>query len=168
MSTIVLVNTYTHSVTFVANNLLTSLKRIIVWSGLDPAKIVQDWAVLERGLQTWLHGRYLESVILEVYASGTQNLVNRWDFDLGYSYGADDDGEMWTDPDAIRHAIAKCGLNPARCDYRIIATTKAGRPDVPGWGSTQLLSTDGFVRHSVGTTIGANPLAARTAYWRKQ
>lgn len=167
MSTLVHVNTYTHSVTFVTDKMLTSLKRIIVWSGLDPAKLTSDWNVLERGIRTWLDSKHLEMLTLEVYRPGTNTLVNRWDFDIEYTFGSGDDGSMWVDPDAIRHAIKKCGFDPSGCDYRIIATTKPGRPDVAGWGPAMLLSTDGLVRHSVGTTIGANPFGTRTAYWRK-
>lgn len=166
MSTLVAVNTYTHSVTYVTDKMLTSLKRIIIWSGLDPAKITSDWRTLERGIKTWLDTKHLDQLVLEVYSARTQKLVGRWDFDIRYSYTGDG-GEMWVDTDAIRFAIRKCGLNPAGCDYRIVADTKPGRPDVDGWVSTSLLSTDGLVRHSVGTTIGANQLATRTAYWRR-
>ena len=74
---------------------------------------------------------------------------------------------VWVDPDAIRHAIKKCGFDPAGCEYRIIATTRPGRPEVAGWRPATMLSTEGFVRHSVGTTIAANSLSAGTAYWRK-
>lgn len=169
MSTLVYVNTYTHSVTFVTDKMLTSLKRIIVWSGLDPAKLTgeEHWRTLERGVRTWLDSKHLEMLTLEVYRPGTNALVNRWDFPIEYSYGSGADGSMWVDADAIRHAIKKCGFDPAGCDYRIIATTKAGRPEVAGWGAATLLSTAGFVRHSVGTTIAANSLATQTAYWRK-
>lgn len=166
MSTLVHVNTFTHSVTFVTDKMLTSLKRVIVWSGLDPGRLMSDWGGLERGIRTWLGTKHLQTVALEVYRPGSQRLVNRWDFDIEYGFGSGDDGTMWVDPDAIRYAIKKCGFDPAGCDYRIIAMTNPGRPDVVGWETTTLLSTDGLVRHSVGTTIGANPLGTRTAYWR--
>jgi hypothetical protein len=38
MTTTVSVNTYTHSVTYVADNILKSIKDIIRLSGLNPAK----------------------------------------------------------------------------------------------------------------------------------
>jgi hypothetical protein len=161
--TLVFVNTYTHSVTFVTDKMLTSLKRIIVWTGLDPAKLTRDWEVLERGVRTWLDSKHLERLMLEVHRGGA--LLNRWDFDIEYSYTGD--GSMWVDPDAIRYAIKKCGFDPAGCDYTIWVTTKPGSPRVAGWGSGTLLSTNGFVRHSIGTTIGADSLGSRTAYWRK-
>jgi hypothetical protein len=167
MSTLVFVNTYTHSVTFVTDKMLISLKRIIFWIGLDPAKLTSDWGLLELGIRTWLDTKDLQTVVLEVYRPGSQTLVNRWDFGIEYGFGSGDDGTMWVDPEAIRNAIKKCGFDPAGCDYRIIAVTKPSRPDVVGWGLATLFSTDGFVRHSVGTTIGANPLGTRTAYWRK-
>ncbi len=167
MSTLVFVNTYTHSVTFVTAKMLTSLKRIITWIGLDPAKLTRDWEALERGIRTWLTSHHLQAVALEVYRPASQTLVGRWDFDIEYGFSADGNGEMWTDTDAIWFAIAKCGLNPVGCDYRIVVDNKPGRPDVRGWGPTEFLSTQGFVRNSIGTTIGASPLASRTAYWRK-
>ena len=168
MSTLVFVRTYAHSVTFVTDKMLTSLKRIVVWSRLDPRRLTDDWNLLDRGIGTWLRTQHLKQVTLEVRHGSTQRLVGRWDFDISYGLGMDGEGEMWTDPDAIRYAIEKCGLNPAECDYRIVAVTKPGRPEVDGWGPATLLSTDGLVRHSVGTTIGADPLSARSAYWRRR
>lgn len=167
MSTLVFVNTYTHSVTFVTDKMLMSLKRIILWSGLDAGKLTREWHVLERGIRTWLRSGDLEQIVLEVHWPVTRSLVRRWDFDVEYDIGTNGEGEMWIDPDAIRYAIKKCGLDPAGCDYRIVAVTKPGRPDVDGWVPATLLSTEGLVRNSVGTTIGANPLATRTAYWRR-
>ncbi len=167
MSTLVYVNTYTYSVTFVTDKMLTSLKRLIIWIGLDPGKLTRDWDALERGIKTWLGTKDLRTVVLEVYRAASRTLVGRWDFDIDYSFGTGDDGSMWTDTDAIRFAIKKCGIDPAGCEYQIIAVTNPGRPDVEGWGPATLLSTDGLVRYSVGTTIGANPLGTRTAYWRK-
>lgn len=167
MSTLVFVNTYTHSVTFVTDKMLTSLMRIIAWSGLDPGKLTRDWGVLDRGIRTWLRTQHLRVVVLEVYRPASRMLVGRWDFEIEYGFSPDGYGEMWTDTDAIWFAIAKCGLNPASCDYRIIVDSKPGRPDVEGWGPAEFLSTQGFVRNSIGTTIGASALATRTAYWRK-
>lgn len=54
MSTVVSVNTYTHSVTYVTDKLLTSIKNIVRLSGLNPAKLASDWTVLERGIKKWL------------------------------------------------------------------------------------------------------------------
>ena len=84
----------------------------------------------------------------------------------GYGYG-NGDGSMWVDTDAVRFAIIKFGSIPANCQYRLITRTKAGRPDVPGMSSTTFLSTTGFVRQSLGTTIGTHAIGAQAEYWRK-
>ncbi|MBP0495592.1 hypothetical protein [Pararoseomonas indoligenes] len=52
--TTVVVNSYTHSVAYVADNILKSLKDIIRLSGLDPAKFVDQWESNTRALKTWL------------------------------------------------------------------------------------------------------------------
>lgn len=166
MSTFVAVNTYTHSVTYVANNLLMCLQEIVMRSGLDPGKIAADWEVLERGLARWLETQHLESVTLEVYNPKTSAFVGRWDFAITYSWSAGA-GSFWVDTDQIQYAIRKQGLWPSSCSYRIVASTKSGRPDVQGWSSTTLRSTEGFVRQSIGTTIDASGLGAGATYYRK-
>lgn len=48
------VNTYTHSVTYLADNMLKSVKDIIFLSGLDPSAFVGEWGVYQNGMKTWL------------------------------------------------------------------------------------------------------------------
>jgi hypothetical protein len=159
------VYSYTHSVTYVADNILRSFKDIIRLSGLDPAQLVADWSTTMLALKTWLDSRHLQRVILEVYNPKTDSLIGRWDVDV--VYGAAGDGNFWTDTNQIKYHIAKAGLWPHEAKYRLILCNKPGRPDVPGWGSASLRSTIGFVRQSLGSTIEHNGLGASAAYWRK-
>jgi hypothetical protein len=165
MSTFVVVNTYAYSVTYVTGKILNSIKNIIRLSGLSPEKLIDEWAILERGIMTWLSGEFLEEIHLEVYSPVTDALIGRWDFEIFYGYTGD--GAFWVDPDAIKYHIKKAGVWPSSCEYRIVVTTKPGRPDVAGWRTTTLHSTDGFVRQSIGTTIDGSGLSAGTGYWRK-
>lgn len=167
MSTVVSANTFVHTTTYISDKMLRSLLLIIRESGLDPTKFAKDWDWMDRGVRTWLGTQDLKTVILEVYEPRDSGLVGRWDFEILYGYGADGDGSMWVDTDAIRYAIRKAGLWPSECDYRLVAVTKPGRPDVEGWSRATLRSTDGFVRHSIGTTIGATGAGTSTAYWRR-
>jgi hypothetical protein len=167
MSTFVVVNTYTHSVTYVADKMLHSLHQIIRESGLNPEKLTDDWDTLQRGISTWLASYHLESVTLEVFNPDTDALVGRWDFEV--YYGIAGDGAMWVNTEDIKYHIRKAGQWPSLCDYRIITSTKPGRPSVSGWSSTTFRSTEGFVRQGIGTTIDGNGhISAGTAYWRKK
>lgn len=164
--TSVIVNTYTHSVVYVADNILKSMKDIIRLSGLDPANLVDGWQSKMTALQTWLQSRHLEAVVLEIFDPRTDGLVGRWDIDVIYS-AAGGDGGFWTDTEQIKHAVRKAGLMPGEAKYRLLLSNRAGRPDVAGWGPTTYRSTDGFVRHSLGSTIEHNGLGGSAAYWRK-
>jgi len=166
-TTLVSVNTYTHTVAYVTDKLLSSVKRIITWSGLDPTKYAANWSLVEGGIKTWLQSQHLVAVVLEVSNPTNGQLVGRWDFDIAYTSGNADDGEFWVDTDAIKHAIRKQGLLPASCPYQLVVSNKPGAASVPGWSFTTLLSTEGFVRYSIGTTIGTNSLATGVSYWRK-
>ncbi len=101
MSTTVSVNTYTHSVTYVTDKMLNSLRYIITRAGLDPSKFLDDWASTERAASTWLNSRHLRKVVLEIYNASTGSLITRWDFGIDYDYGSSSDGSMWVDTDRL-------------------------------------------------------------------
>lgn len=165
MSTFVAVNTYTYSITYLAEKLLLSLKDVIRETGLDPAKLTDDWEVLQDGISTWLGTRDLETVHLEIYDLKDDSLVLRWDLEIVYD--AYSDGGMWVDTDDLRYHILKAGRAPLKCKYSVKVHTKNGRPDVDGWYRCSFRSTDGMSRHSIGTMINAsNGLGSRAAYWR--
>src|SRR5262245_22262640 len=109
MSTSVSANTFTHSVTYVTGEMMRGLKLIILLSGLRLDKIRNDWESVESAIYSWLSSRHLQKVTLEVYSGTTDALVTRWDFDINYTYGVDNEGALWADDEAIRHAIAKAG-----------------------------------------------------------
>jgi Bacterial HORMA domain 2 len=164
--TTVAVNTHTHSVVYVADNILKSMKDIIRLSGLDPTNLVDGWESKMRGLQVWLESRHLETVVLEIFDPKTDALVGRWDIDVIYTTGTGDGG-FWTDTDQIKYHIRKAGVVPGEARYRILLKNKPGRPDVDGWGPAEYRSTEGFVRQSIGATIEHNGLGGSTSYWRK-
>lgn len=163
--TSVAVNTYTHSVTYVADNILKSFKDIIRLSGLNPARFSDDWATNLLAIKTWLGTNDLEKVILEVFNPVSGKLIVRWDIDIAYGWTGD--GGFWTDTEQLKYHIRKAGIAPSDAAYDILLKTKPGRPDVAGWGTGSFRSTDGFVRHSLGSTLGHNGLSGSAAYWRK-
>jgi hypothetical protein len=163
--TVVATYSYTHSVTYVADNILKSLKDVIRLSGLDPDRFVANWEVHSTGVRTWLESGDLESVTLEIYDPRTNDLVTRWDVDIVYGWGTGD-GSFWTDTDQLRYALRKAGVVPSEAKYELVLRTKQNRPDVPGWSRGHFRSTAGFVKQSLGSTVQHNGLAAQAGYWR--
>ncbi len=164
--TSVTVNTYTHSVTYVADNILKSLKDIVRLSGLDPSKLVDGWESNMLALRTWLDSGDLQTVILEIYDPRTDALITRWDIDIVYNWSSGD-GSFWTDTEQLKYAIRKSGVAPSAASYRLLMDNKPGRPAVPGWSSTTYRSTSGMVRQSLGSTIEHSGLGGSAAYWRQ-
>ena len=164
--TSVAVNTYTHSVTYVADNILKSIKDIIRLSGLDPANFASNWELNMRGLKAWLASQHLERVTLEVFDPKTDALITRWDIEIVYNWGTGD-GQFWTDTEQLKYAIRKAGVSPSEAKYRLLIKNKPGEPAVDGWSDTTFRSTAGFARQSLGSTIEHSGLGANTAYWRK-
>ncbi len=165
--TSVTVNTYTHSVTYVADNILKSLKDIVRLSGLDPSKLVDGWESNMLALRTWLDSGDLQRVILEIYDPRTDALITRWDIDIVYNWSSGD-GSFWTDTEQLKYAIRKSGVAPSAASYRLLMDNKPGRPAVPGWSSTTYRSTSGMVRQSLGSTIEHSGLGGSAAYWSQK
>ncbi len=163
--TTVAVYSYTHSVTYVAENILKSLKDIILLSGLSPAKMTGDWGVLLRGISTWIETKNLETVTLEIYDPATNRLVKRWDVAVSYTWDGNE-GSFWTDTDQLRYAIKKAGVVPSEALYSVLVRTKDGRYDLQGWSPTSYRSTEGMVKQSLGTTVQHNGLGANASFWR--
>jgi len=167
MSTMVVVNTLTHSITFVTEKLLWSMKRIIIFAGLDTSDLISSWYLLEKGISTWLKSKDLRGATIEVFKKSDDSLITRIDFRIDYSYGSGDDGDFWVDVEPLKHAITKCGTLPQNCKYDVILLTEKHAPDVEGFVDTNFRSTEGFTCHSVGTTIGTNHIGTQLDYWRK-
>src|ERR1700736_848404 len=106
--TSVAVNTYTHSVTYVADNILKSFKDIIRLSGLDPAKFVNKWETNMRAIKTWLGTGDLQQGVLEIFHPWTGALIVRWDISIVYGWSGD--GSFWTDTEQLKYHIRKAGL----------------------------------------------------------
>lgn len=160
------VYSYTHSVTYVADNILKSLKDILLLSGLDPTKLVNGWESHLRALSTWLTSEHLTKVVLEIYNPKTDALITRWDIDIVYQWSLDE-GSFWTDTEQLKYAIKKAGVAPSEASYRLVMDNKDGRPDVPGWVTTSYRSTNGMVRQTLGSTVEHHGLGGSAAYWRK-
>lgn len=163
--TTVAVNTYTQSVTYVADNILKSLKDIIRQTGLDPSEFVGDWQSSQTAVAGWLETNDLEKVILEIFAPATNSLIVRWDLDIAYGWSGD--GGFFTDTEQLKYHIRKAGIAPSNARYRLVLRHRPGARDIAGWSSTTLRSTDGFSRQSLGPTIEHNGLGANGSYWRK-
>lgn len=164
--TAVAVNTYTHSVVYVADNILKSIKDILRLSGLDPTRLVESWDSNMRALRAWLDSQHLERVTLEIFDPKTDVLALRWDIDVIYNWSSGDGG-FWTDTEQLRYHIRKAGLAPSEASYRLLLFNKPGAPTVSGWGDAAVRSTAGMVRQSLGSTIEHNGLGASAAYWRR-
>lgn len=111
--------------------------------------------------------QHLEIIVLEIANATGTALLGRWDIDISYGWAGSDGSNFWVDTDQIKAAVRKAGLQPSSCEYRLVFINKPGRADVPGFGSTTLLSTAGFTRQSLGSTVEHSGLGANTTYYRR-
>jgi Bacterial HORMA domain 2 len=162
-------NTYAyaqaHSITFLSDNLRNTLREVIRENGLSPEKLMQDWAVIERGIKTWLESGHLNNVVVEFYRPGASTASARWEFPVRYT-GSGVDNDMWLDKAYLRQLIAKAARPTSDCTYRILLSTKAGAPAVQGLTDMPFLSTGQLAPRQAGTVIATGHLTAGATYWR--
>lgn len=164
--TVVSVYSRTHSITYVSENILRSLKEIVRTSGLDVDKFTHNWDLYHRGISTWIQSGHLEKVELEIIDPRSNSLVCKWEIQISYAWSSGN-GSFWADTDQLQYHLRKVGLAPSDAWFRVLATNKPGKPTVDGWTGTNAYPTEGMVRQSLGGTIEHHGLGANTAYWRK-
>jgi Bacterial HORMA domain 2 len=154
----------THVAAYLTDKMLLSLGYIIRDSGLSMEKFSKFRDAYERGIKAWLLSGHLETVVLEIYDPTSDVLLKRWDFELAIL--SNGDLGFSCDPADIRYYLQKSGKIASQCGYRIVVTTKPGRPPVSGWSDCTLRDTSHLKQFSIGTTISAGGSAAKTSYWR--
>ena len=157
--------TYSHSVTFISDNIIKCLKDIVRECGLDPANMINDYDVLMRGIKTWLQSGHLILVALEIYHPKTDKLIKRWDLKVQDNWSSDEFVSR-VDTDQILWAIKKQGVIPSSAKYEIKVRTKHGRQDVDGWSTCKFRSTDDMVQQGLGRTADHSGLGFNTTLWR--
>lgn len=155
----------THSVTFLSDNLLNTLREVIRENGLSPEKLMQDRDTIARGMRTWLFSGHLTNVIVEFFRPGASAADARWEFPVGYS-GSGVDDDMWLDKNYLRQLIAKAKRPALDCSYRVVLCTSAGAANVDGFSDCTLRSTGQLVSRSAGTVIATGHITAGVTYWK--
>jgi hypothetical protein len=155
----------THSIVFLSDNLRNGLRDIIRENGLSPAKLVQDWETIERGIRIWLESGHLENVVIEFFKPGASAATARWEFPITYT-GSGVEDDMWMDKNYLRQLIAKSKRPTSDCTYRVVLRTSSGAPHVEGFSACSFLSTGNLVSRQAGTAIATGHLTAGVTYWR--
>lgn len=150
---------------FVSDKMRTFIKLLVNHYGLDPQGVVDAWTDwVDRAARTWLESGDLLAIVIEFYRPNADTASARWDFPVRYDGNGVD--EMWVDKAFFRDAIAKATAPPSGCTYRILLTTRDGRPDVPGVSRTSFLSINGLTAREAGTIIATPDLMASARYYR--
>ena len=160
-STAVRVNTTAYATTHVATNMLKSIRKSRVGWPRHRAGLLNNWAVLENGVSTWLGSGHLQSLVLEVFdptlATG-KDLVGRFDFVIDYGYYGDGNGELWLDPDTVSYASARTAATRVDAATASWPTRCPENRQSPDGSDMTFRSTNGFTRHTVGAAIGGGSL----------
>ncbi len=164
-STFAFAYTRTHTANFAADNMKNILRDIVLYAGLDPDKLLNNWRTTGEAIKTWLLDGDLVQIIIEFYLPHSNYVEARWDFPIDYDgNGAEED--MWVDKSHLQRTLNKSRRPPSNCEYRVIIQTHPGAVDIEGFTSTNLLSTEKLECRGSGTVIATGDIIAASRYWR--
>ena len=161
------VNIAVYPITYVSNEILNSLIRIVDKRGLGLDYINHNKTTIADGLFTWLGTRHLEKVVLEVYDSGRDGVLERYDMSFEYSsvVPSTSDSVFETNLKKLEEFLEKLPSLPLDANYRVVVVLGDGAPDVPGWSPTSLRSVDHLKNQKLGGFIRADYIGAAMEYW---
>ncbi len=149
------VQVWARSTTYVANELLRVLQEVVQERGLELDYMHDHFELFTNSFRTWVTGRYLQSVVLEIWNANSDELVER--YDLGLDYDTTDTGggdeRFNTYVEQLRNALRE---RPALSDdyrYRVVVQLESGAPKLRGWSSTSLRDTHGLRRERLSDRI---------------
>lgn len=151
------------SYTYLVNEINRVFLEAITGGGLDPTNFVNNQAVIENGLRTWLTLRQLEVAYLEIFDPVSGEVKTR--IDLAIEFTESGDEYYRTDIERVRSELS-AGGRFAGCHYRVVVTTTPNAAAVNGWSSTTLRSVDHLTRHDVGEVIGTAAAGANMSIFR--
>lgn len=161
------VNIAVYPVTYVSNEVLNFLIRIIDRRGLNLDYINVHKNTLVDGLFTWLSTRHLEKLILEIYDSSTDKVLER--FDMCFEYSAvvptTSDSIFESNLKKLEDFLEKLPKLSSNSNYRVIVILSEGAPEVPGWSPTSLRPVDHLKNLKLGGLIKADYIGVAMEYW---
>lgn len=161
------VNVAVYPITYVSNEVLNFLIRIVDRRGLDLGYINRNKNIISDGLFSWLSTRHLEKLILEIYDTGKNRVVERFDMNFEYSavVPSTQDSIFETNLRKLEDFLENLPSLHSNLAYRIVAVVGPGAPEVPGWSPTKLRSVDHLGNQNLGGMIKADYIGVAMEYW---
>jgi hypothetical protein len=165
-STYVTTYTRTHTATWLADLILSTIGDICAALGIDTSTLYRSWEQDFSAIKAWIEEGSLAMVVLECHQpNGTVSPVV--EFPVVYTSDAIGDAHFTAHNASLARFRAKLESVPYRTSYKLFCSFNGPRTPQPGWGPGTRASTDGLRSSSLGT-IGSGPHAsASMRYLRK-
>lgn len=157
---------WARSTTWVANELARVLIEIVNLRGLPLDYVHQHLELFVASFRTWVTGRHLDGVYLEVYDEPSGALLERYDLGLNYDVPARSSEEKFeTRIGLLERELARREAAHPGCRYRIFVQLTPGAPALPGWNPAELQDTSHLRRKDVGGIINTSRIGVAFALW---
>jgi len=157
---------WARSTTWVANELGRVLIEIVSQRALPLDYLHQHLELFVASFRTWVTGRYLAGVYLEVYDEPTGALMERYDLGLNYDTPVLSSEEKFeTRIGLLEQELARREAAHPNCRYRVVVELVHGAPELPGWNPTALQDTSRLRRKDVGGIIDTSRIGVAFSLW---
>ena len=164
-STHVTTYTRTHTATWIADLILSTIGDICASLGVDATRLYRDWQQDSSAITAWIEEGSLAMVVLECHQpNGTVAPVV--EFPVVYTSSAINDAHFTAHSASIARFRAKLESIPRGTTHKLFCSFNGPRTPQPGWGPGSRASTDGLRSSSLGTIGNAPHASASMRYLR--
>jgi hypothetical protein len=154
----------TRSAIWVANELIRVLFDTVNARGLPLDYLQRKQADLTSDFRTWVAGRWLRELILEVYDPATDTLVEKYVLDLSYDPAAEGEEVFTTRIEKLHEKLQKLGTLRPGLTYKVFVDTAEDAPAL-GWILTKMHDDRHLNKHDVGNMIDTLNCKVQMALW---
>jgi hypothetical protein len=161
----VAVNVQARSIAFAANELNRILLETTVARGLPLNYLHFRQQDLADGFRTWMSGRWLEGVILEIYDPVSDKLMEKFHLDIAYTTDGNSDETYKTHIEKLQTELKRLKKLQPGCRYRVLADTSSNAPMLPGWTESKLRDAGHLSRQEFGGMVDTAGISIGMTYF---
>jgi hypothetical protein len=159
------VQVWARSTTYVSNEIIRVAQEIVQRRGLTMDYMHKHGELFVNSFRTWITGRYLHGVVLEIWENDGGTLRERYDLNLSYDMNGNRSERFDTHIERLRSLLSQRHSLPPGAGYRLVVQLDAGAPELPGWSSTSLRDTTGLSRQNLGGMIDTSRIGVEMDCW---
>ena len=162
------IRTQTRSVVFVCNEMIRILVETVRARGLPLDYLQRNHELFSASFRTWLAGRWLNHLTVEVYDPKNDRLVEKYILGVAYEPEAEGEEVFESSMNKLQSELTRLrDLRPG-CRYEVLVNLSKDAPDLPGWSKKQLRDASHLCQQDLGAMLNSLCCKVQMMIWAEE